>query len=253
MSGKDKPRYGPVPLRAARDLRLAALHFRVLLVIAAHDRLGKNGQGCWLAQNRIAEIVHCSKSHLSNVLGELRDWGFIKSKINRDRRWFRVHSVVYTDKDFSCLEPGKSVHPQRNRSDKSVSSPVNCLDKSVHSGGKISSPGEVNQFTSPPKRNNEINDVKNMTIVPTITRTIEGTAEVLRGPDRAEARHRGWSLAEAEKFLDDWEALAASSDRNYLKYERKQIAEIADDACLPAALNERAAKLLSQIPDADSK
>src|SRR5690348_8816514 len=108
MSPDKNPRYGPVPSRACRDLRLGAAHFRVLIAIAAFDRLGKNGQGCWTSQNRIAEIVRCGKSHLSNILSDLRDTGYITSKINPDKRRFRVHRVIYTEEDFNCLGMGKS-------------------------------------------------------------------------------------------------------------------------------------------------
>lgn len=55
-------------------------------------------------------------------------------------------------------------------------------------------------------------------------------------------------MTEAEKYLTELEALAASSDRDNLKFERGRIAQLVEDACLPEKLNERAARLLSQIP-----
>ena len=56
-------------------------------------------------------------------------------------------------------------------------------------------------------------------------------------------------MTEAEKYLTELEALATSSDRDNLKFERARIAQLAEDACLPEELNERAARLLSQIPE----
>ena len=50
---------------------------------------------------------------------------------------------------------------------------------------------------------------------------------------------------EAEKYLTELETLAVSKDRDLLKFERPRIAQLASDACLPEALNERAARLLS--------
>jgi DNA-binding MarR family transcriptional regulator len=158
MSPPNKsPRYGPIPLRACRDLRLSASHFRVLTTIAGFDRLGKNGSGCWTSQNRIAEIAHCSKSHLSNILSDLRNADYITSQINPDKRWFRIHRVVYTEEDFNCLGIGKSVHSHRN-----------CLDKSVHSGVnrlvQISSPEAQNQFGSTPSNSSARSSSKSPTM-----------------------------------------------------------------------------------------
>ena len=65
--------------------------------------------------------------------------------------------------------------------------------------------------------------------------------------DCAEARNRS-AVTEAEKHLTDFEALAASSERDNLKFERARIVQIAEDACLPEELNERAVRLLCQIP-----
>ncbi len=39
--------FAAMPARMMSDERLAALHFRVLAVIAVHDRMGRNGQHCW--------------------------------------------------------------------------------------------------------------------------------------------------------------------------------------------------------------
>jgi hypothetical protein len=55
-------------------------------------------------------------------------------------------------------------------------------------------------------------------------------------------------VTEAKKHLTEFEDLAASSDRDNLKFERARLQQIADDACLPEDLNERAVRLLSQIP-----
>jgi DNA-binding MarR family transcriptional regulator len=150
MSASKKQRFAPLPLRACRDLRLGALHFRVLTAIAAFDRLGKNGQGCWTSQNKIAELVRCSKSHLSNVLSDLRDCGYLTSKINPDQQRFRVHRIVYTEEDFHCLDMGKSVH---SRANKLVHSRVNhSAETTVHSSEASVHSGVNSQFTTPLKK-----------------------------------------------------------------------------------------------------
>jgi DNA-binding MarR family transcriptional regulator len=234
MSPPNKsPRYGPIPLRACRDLRLGAAHFRALTAIAGFDRLGKNGQGCWASQDRIAELVGCSKSHLSNILTHLRNCGYITSKINPDKRWSRIHRVIYTEEDFNCLGKGKSVH-----------SPVNCLEPySPLVDTTVDSP--VNQqFTTPPKKDSESNALQNVTIEEDYIRRDQGR---LRGQDCAQARSRrrqSMPLGEAENYLTECEALVASRNWDALQLECPVIQEIADDACLPEHVNDRAAKLL---------
>jgi hypothetical protein len=70
--------------------------------------------------------------------------------------------------------------------------------------------------------------------------------ELVGGTDCAEARRQG-EVREAEKYLSEIETVAASPDRDQLKFERRRIEQLASDACLPEALNERAARLLHQI------
>ena len=66
------------------------------------------------------------------------------------------------------------------------------------------------------------------------------------GTDCAEARSQS-AVTEAEAYLSEVETLAASPERDSLKFERPRIEQLASDACPPEELNERAARLLSQI------
>ncbi len=54
MSASKKQRFAPLPLRALRDLRLGVTHLRTLGIVAAFDRMGKNGSGWWASQKKIA-------------------------------------------------------------------------------------------------------------------------------------------------------------------------------------------------------
>lgn len=75
-SPKSNEQFGAIPLRAFSDSRLSAAHFRVMGVIAYHDRLGRNGQGCWVAQEKLAAAaVHYNT--LSRIAGELEGFGYI--------------------------------------------------------------------------------------------------------------------------------------------------------------------------------
>jgi DNA-binding MarR family transcriptional regulator len=223
-------------VRALGDLRLGVGHFRALGVVAAFDRLGKNGSGCWTSQNKIGKILGIDKTRLSHCLSDLRRYGYITSEMNPDKRWFRVHRVIYTDADFDTLGAGKSVAPQSN-----------CLSKSVAPGDNISCALAQHQLRPPLEKDSEIKGVQNVTIVPTITKTIEEAGKFLvRGQNCAEAR-RPMKASEAESYLTECERLVGDPTETLI-YERKAIEQIANDACLPEVLNERATNLLCQIP-----
>ena len=97
MSTTKKQRFAPVPLRALLDQRLGGHHLRVLATVAAHDRLGKNGSGCWASQDRLAALLGCRKSRISKGLSGLRDYGYIASEL----------------KSSETLAPGSSCHLQQ--------------------------------------------------------------------------------------------------------------------------------------------
>ena len=232
-TGKQQ-RFAPLPLRALRDQRLGGLHLRTLGIIAAFDRLGKNGSGCWASQNTIAKIAGVDKARLSRSLSDLREFGYISSQLNPLKRWFRVHRVIYTDEDAHVLD------------DKSVASDDNRFDKSVAKSGPISCQNRANQLHGTSENNSQNNDLKKTTIVPTRTRTIDEPVGEFEGQNCAEARSRS-AVSEPEKYLTDLETLAASSERDNLKFERACLEAMAGDPCLPEELNERAAQLLSKI------
>ena len=229
MSTTNKQWFAPIPLRAVLDQRLTGHHWRVLALVAAHDRLGKNGSGCWAAQNRLAALLGCSKSRLSEGLSDLRDYGYIASQLNPQRRWHRVHRVIYSIDD-ERFWASKSVPQERNSPTKSVPE------------------SRANQFHPTQKMSGENNDLQNVTIV----RTIESkNKEISAERNCAKARSRPTiGIEQAETYLANCEAaLADAGTRDSLILERPIIAELADDACLPEPVNERAAKLLSRIPE----
>ena len=63
--GKDKwQTFAPLPARAMADEALAALDIRVLACLAAHDRFGANGIGCYASHLRLSGLVKC---HLKSL------------------------------------------------------------------------------------------------------------------------------------------------------------------------------------------
>jgi biotin operon repressor len=228
VSTTNKQWFAPIPLRAVLDQRLTGHHWRVLALVAAHDRLGKNGSGCWASQDRLAAFLGCSKSRLSEGLSDLRDYGYISSQLNPQKRWYRVHRVIYSSDDerFWAFE---SVPQERNSPTKSVPE------------------SRANQFHPTQKMSSGNSGLQNVTIV----RTIQSkNKEISTGRNCAKARSRPTiGIEQAATYLTNCEAaLADAATRDSLILERPIIAELADDASLPEPVNERAAKLLARIP-----
>jgi DNA-binding MarR family transcriptional regulator len=238
MSNKTDQRFAPVPARVARDPRLRARHFRALIIIALHDQLDKNGAGCWASQRRLAALAGVHETGLSHTLTELRDYGYLVSKIHATNRRRRIHRLVYNDRDKNWDRDTCSTQQDAR--------PDSCAPEQVSEGRYLQKTAPIlaengGKFDA---SENDSKDLALGTYVP-LREHISNPAESNR-TDCAEARNRS-AVTEAEKYLTDIEALAASSDRDNLKFERARIAQLADDACLPDELNERATRLLSQI------
>jgi hypothetical protein len=95
---------GVMPFRCFGDRRMTGRHYRVLGVIASHDRLSiaKGGQGCWAGQKRIVEIVGAGKSHVSEAISDLVSWKYISvEKGNIEIR--KVYRVLYNPEDWGAF------------------------------------------------------------------------------------------------------------------------------------------------------
>lgn len=106
-------RFAPIPQRALVDVRVTITHMRVLGVIAAHDRLGRNGQGCWLARKELAALCLLDVTNLSHALSDLRRWGYITSETHPTDERKKIHRVLYTLADNDALVPAS----RKNRCD----------------------------------------------------------------------------------------------------------------------------------------
>lgn len=104
---KTKPAYSAVPLRAAGDKTLTAEAHRVLQVIAAHDRLGANGIGCYAGHERIAELASCDYHSLSRTLKALVGAGYLEAGRHPLNAKLRVYKVIYTTFDAAYFQGGK--------------------------------------------------------------------------------------------------------------------------------------------------
>jgi hypothetical protein len=99
-----KRSYAAIPSRAMADGRLSALDLRVLMAIAAHDRLQANGVGCYASHSRLAALVGCHLKSLSRSMTTLAKCGYITGRANPLNQRTRIYNVVYTEFDTAFLK-----------------------------------------------------------------------------------------------------------------------------------------------------
>jgi DNA-binding MarR family transcriptional regulator len=103
MMGDLKHTFAPVPARAMPDDTLTALDLRVLMVLAAHDRFGANGIGCYASHPRLAGLVKCHLKSLSRCLRVLAEGGYVEAAPHPLNRRLRVYRVIYTEADRAVI------------------------------------------------------------------------------------------------------------------------------------------------------
>jgi DNA-binding MarR family transcriptional regulator len=96
--------FAPIPVRAMADERLSSLDLRVLMAVAAHDRLGKNGIGCFASNTRLASLVRCHLKSLSRSLSTLAKCGYLEGYDNPLNKRTRIHRILYTDDDAQLMK-----------------------------------------------------------------------------------------------------------------------------------------------------
>jgi hypothetical protein len=106
--------FAALPERALADARLTAVHFRVLGVIALHDRRSgprQEAEGCWASHQTMASEIRQAASHFSAAAKELAIWGYLtRDRHHSDqRRW--VYRVIYKEGEcYVCPELSRSAY-----------------------------------------------------------------------------------------------------------------------------------------------
>jgi hypothetical protein len=99
VNKKSKPEvecyFGAIPCRAFTDVRITNWQFRLLGVICAHDRLGRNGRGCDLGIQKLASLTGTYKQHASAGVILFERWGYLTRERDEmdGRKW--ILRVVY--------------------------------------------------------------------------------------------------------------------------------------------------------------
>lgn len=238
QAAKKKHRFAAMPLRALRDLRMTGRHLRLLGIVAGHDQLDRNGQGCWAAQARLAKLASCGEHHVSELLGDLRDWSYLKiQKHPKDHRR-RVYRVIYNEQDSRWDEEIKNTSHRGEASNPDTSCPQGKIHP-ARGGYSADQTGENCPNDADISQNSSSG-----TYVLTDKKDIKGN-----GDETNCAEARPPKVDNPEAVLAECEAILASGDRAALAFEREAIQHIADDPCLPEHVSERAVKLLLQISE----
>jgi hypothetical protein len=112
--------FGAIPFRALRDKRLVGVPIVVLGIIAAHDRFGRNGQGCTASQGRLAELAGCRRETINAAITLLDQLEYIVCGLNAKTGRRQSYSVVYNNADdnaaFRTADPADKLRPKRSNS-----------------------------------------------------------------------------------------------------------------------------------------
>jgi len=109
---KNKAYFAPVPNRAVTDDRLRLIHYRVLALIAAHDRFGVNGMGCTLSTRGIGERLRQKQGNVSIACRDLVNWGYLMPVRNPKHSQMRMLSVIYEDGDKDAFKQAPTDMPK---------------------------------------------------------------------------------------------------------------------------------------------
>ncbi|MGN7770762.1 helix-turn-helix domain-containing protein [Phyllobacterium sp. 22552] len=116
-----KINFAAVPARTIGDKSLTAEELRVLMAIAAHDRFGANGIGCYASHPRLSGLANCHLKSLSRSLRMLAERGYITADVHPLNRKQRVYKVVYSEEDALFM---KSCRPEKGNETATYSKPL---------------------------------------------------------------------------------------------------------------------------------
>ncbi len=104
--------FAALPVRACSDKRLTGGHWRVLGIIAYHDRFNRNNRGCYVTHQKMAEFIGSSRSSVTEWIRDLYAWGYVDvlAPLNKDRRR-EAYTIQYDPPENNpttneCPEPG---------------------------------------------------------------------------------------------------------------------------------------------------
>ncbi|MBO0140212.1 winged helix-turn-helix transcriptional regulator [Agrobacterium sp. Ap1] len=105
--------FAALPGRAITDKDLTGLQLRIIAVVAAHDRMGRNGQCCWAGRKAMASRVGCTEGSFSEAMTVLVKRGYIEVEQDTEDARRRGYRVMYQAEQDAA---GMGFKPSLNRS-----------------------------------------------------------------------------------------------------------------------------------------
>ena len=237
LSGNPKI-FAAIPARTFRDPRMTAGHFRLLGLIALHDRLNTNGAGCYAKRETFARLLGWAEQSVSRVRRDLREWNYLKASSGGEDGRTIIDRVIYTgeDRDWRTAKIG-------NPTGHLISE--NRLPNGLPNFGNRSP-------IDPQIGNLAISQVIEKGREPDLEAYASKQISIDKGDlaDLSEAhcakrdsRRRGFSAEEVAKLIAAYEE-QAQTDPTQLRFEIRQLEQLADDETLPPELSERVVQLL---------
>jgi len=222
-------------------MRLNERHFRILGVIASYDRFGKNGQGCYVNRDRLAQESRLHHNSVSDATSDLRMWGYIISERHPLNRRTLVHRVVYAQTDA-----GQTVN-NRSSIDNLSGDNRSPIDNHFKHEKVAQNPGIGRPEKSDGVEPTADRPVFILSIPIQIRKRRQVTKEDIaqkRGQPRKQASKQDESPESVEAYLSEVEScLSDASSRPTAQYECERLCEIAENTSLPEPLRSRAATL----------
>lgn len=133
--------FAAVPGRAVADQDISGLQLRTLAAIAGHDRMGRNGQGCWAGRKAMAARLGCTETSFSEAISWLVKKGYVEVMISETDGRRRGYRVVYdTAEDAKGIgarhKENGSANADVSASDQSANADASARDRSANTDQK---------------------------------------------------------------------------------------------------------------------
>jgi hypothetical protein len=91
-----KEQFCALPVRAMGDRRLKAQHLHLLMAISWHDRLNRNGRGCYARVITLCKEAEIDPTNFSDLLRDLEQFGYARVDRTFGKRVRTIHLIYET-------------------------------------------------------------------------------------------------------------------------------------------------------------
>jgi DNA-binding MarR family transcriptional regulator len=149
--------FAPLPIQATADTRLGGPDFRLLGRIAYHDRLGRNGMGCFVDARKLAKEAEIHYKHLGRHADRLEAFGYLRITPSEADKRRKIYSVIYDEAEIVTCG-GDNLSDNTSTADSPSTQPEIITARGDYRAEKVtkSKPHAVDPLAkSAPKRSSE--------------------------------------------------------------------------------------------------